>query len=159
MCVVIPTSQIIQPGFFVEHIPSIAEGVQLTEGSGQGAGGGERFAPGIIRIPHHGCARIIQNGNDIALEVMDVGELLGGGAVIPFHHGGLAGGCMFLFAVYSVFPAMNRLALAFSTRFSKGRPLGSASSALSTSYAVLLTMPRGLMDLRSRCCFFSASVS
>ena len=91
--------QVINFYFLIKHITPIAEGVEFAEGIGQGAGGGKGLAPGVVGVGDDFRARIIQNGNDNALEVMDVGEFLGGSAVIPFHHGGISGGCMFLFAV------------------------------------------------------------
>ena len=90
--IIIPASEIIQPCFFVEHIPSIAEGVQFTEGSGQGAGGGEGLTPSVVGVGDDFRAGIIDEGDDVALQVMDVGVLGGGCAVVPFQDGGFTGG-------------------------------------------------------------------
>ena len=96
---IIPVAEIVQPGFLVVDVAAVAEGVEFAEGSGQGAGGGEGFAPGVVGVGDDFGPGIVDEGDDVALQVMDVGEFLGFGTIVPFHDGGFAGSCMFLFAV------------------------------------------------------------
>ena len=50
----------------------IAEGVQLTQRAGHGAGGGQRIAPRIVGIGHHLCAAAVDQSGHIALRVLQV---------------------------------------------------------------------------------------
>jgi len=98
---IISTPEIIQSRFFVVDVAAITEGVQLTEGGGEGAGGGERFTPSVIDVGYDFGAGAVNEGDDITMEIVDVGILGGGGAVIPFRDTAL-------FAVHSVFPARKK---------------------------------------------------
>ena len=87
---IIPVAEIVQPGFLVVDVAAVAEGVEFAEGSGQGAGGGEGFTPGVVGVGDDLSAGAVDEGDDVALQVMDVCVLGGGGAVIPFDDGGFA---------------------------------------------------------------------
>ena len=50
----------------------IAEGVQLTQRVGHGAGGGQNVAPCVIGIGHHLCAAAVHKTGHVALRVLQV---------------------------------------------------------------------------------------
>jgi len=53
----------------------MTEGVQFAEGIGQGAGSGEGLTPSVVGVGDDFCAGIVDEGDDVALQVMDVVEL------------------------------------------------------------------------------------
>ena len=84
---IIPTSKIVKSDFYVIDIPPIAEGLDSTEGGGEGTGGGEDFAPRIVDIFYHFGASAVNQTDNIALEIMNVSilrpvELNNGGTVL-----------------------------------------------------------------------------
>ena len=46
---------IIDPGFGIIDIPAVAEGVELAQRAGHGAGGSQRITPCIVGVGHHLC--------------------------------------------------------------------------------------------------------
>ena len=53
----------------------IAEGVQLAQCVGHGAGGSQRIAPRIVGIRHHLRAAAVDQPGHVALRVLQVGVL------------------------------------------------------------------------------------
>ena len=70
--IVIPAAQIIQAGFLVVYISTIAEGIQNTKGIREGSGHGNGFSPRIVLIFYYKVSSIVNNCHNIALEVVDV---------------------------------------------------------------------------------------
>jgi len=62
----IPTFEIIQPRFLIEHIPAIAERLHLAQRFRQLTGTPQRCAPRIIAVADDGIAILIQNCNRFA---------------------------------------------------------------------------------------------
>ena len=50
----------------------IAEGVQLAQRVGHGAGGGQRIAPGIVGVGHHLCTAAVDETGHVALCILQV---------------------------------------------------------------------------------------
>ena len=63
---------IIDPGFGIIDIPTVAEGVELTQRVGHSAGGGQRIAPRVIGVRHHLRAAAVDQPGHIALRVLQV---------------------------------------------------------------------------------------
>ena len=63
---------IIDPGFGIIDIPAVAEGVELAQSAGHGAGGGQRIAPCVIGVRHHLCAAAVDQPGHVALCVLQI---------------------------------------------------------------------------------------
>jgi len=63
--------QVVQVGFPVTDIATVAEGVQLVQHGSGGIGGHDVVAQAIALedVMHHDCAALVQNGHHIALDV------------------------------------------------------------------------------------------
>lgn len=68
-----PASEVVQQGFGVVDVPPVAEGIQRAQGGGQGAGGGEDLAPGVVGVSHHLLAGTVNQPQHIPLQVVDIG--------------------------------------------------------------------------------------
>ena len=77
--IVISALEVVQPGFGVVDIATIAEGVEGAEGGGEVTCYGEGVAPGVVGVGDDGCAGCAQDGGHITLEVR---HIVVGGAVI-----------------------------------------------------------------------------
>ena len=86
--VVIAALEVVKLGFGVVDIAPVAQGVMGAEGSGQGAGGGQEVAPGVVGILDHRLADTVHNGDHITLSV---GDIVVGSAVIGQAHRGTEG--------------------------------------------------------------------
>ena len=60
------------PGFGIIDIPAVAEGVELTQCVGHGAGGGQGITPCIIGVRHHLRAAAVDQSGHVALRVLQV---------------------------------------------------------------------------------------
>ena len=58
--VVVPTTQVVQPRFFVEGIPPIPERIELSQGSGQGARLCEGPPPCVVLVFYHLASGAVQ---------------------------------------------------------------------------------------------------
>ena len=70
--IIVPTPQIVQPSFLIEHIPAIAERLHLAQRFRQFTGTPQRRAPRIIAVADDRIAILIQNCNNIALQALDI---------------------------------------------------------------------------------------
>ncbi len=70
--VVVARLEVVQPGLRVVVIPTIPEGVVLTECGCQGAGNSEGLAPAVIRIAYHNRAGVVHQTDDVVLSVAHV---------------------------------------------------------------------------------------
>ena len=75
---------IIDPGFGIIDIPTVAEGVELTQRVGHSAGGGQRIAPCVIGVRHHLCAAAVDQSGHVTLCVLQI-EILR--AIVGDGHG------------------------------------------------------------------------
>ena len=51
--IIVTALEVVQPRLRIVDIPTVAEGVQLAQSVGHGAGGGQRIAPRVIGVRHH----------------------------------------------------------------------------------------------------------
>ena len=70
--VVVAGLEVVEAGFLIVDVAAVAEGVVLTQGGGEGAGGTENIAPGVVGIPDYHCAGGVHDGNHVALQIGDV---------------------------------------------------------------------------------------
>ena len=64
--------EVVIPGFGVVIVTTIAEWVDGTEGGGHGTGGGDEGAPAVVGIVYNCVAAAVVEGNDIALEIIQI---------------------------------------------------------------------------------------
>ena len=88
MGVVVAALEVVEAGFGIVDIASVAQGVVGAQGAGHGTADGKELAPGVISIGDHSRSGGVQDGRDIALEV---GGIIVGGAVVGDGHGCTAG--------------------------------------------------------------------
>ena len=50
----------------------IAEGIELTQRVGHGAGGSQRVAPCVIGVRHHLCAAAVDQPGHVALRILQI---------------------------------------------------------------------------------------
>ena len=53
-------------------IPAVAEGVEIAQCVGHGAGGGQRIAPRVVGIRHHLCTAAVHKTGHVALRVLQI---------------------------------------------------------------------------------------
>ena len=82
--IIVSALEVVQSRFGIIDIPAVAEGVQLTQRVGHGAGGGQRVAPCVIGIGHHLCAAAVHKTGHITLRVLQI-EILR--AIVGDGHG------------------------------------------------------------------------
>lgn len=70
--VVVTGLEVVEGGFGVVDVTSIAEGLVAAESGGKGAGGGEKFAPAIVGVLYYRCASRVDELDNIPLSVVDV---------------------------------------------------------------------------------------
>ena len=70
--IIITALEVVQPRLRVIDIPAVAEGVELTQRAGHGAGGGQRIAPRVIGVRYHLRAAAVDKTGHIALRVLQV---------------------------------------------------------------------------------------
>lgn len=70
--IIVSALEIVQPRFGIIDIPAVAEGVQLTQRAGHGAGGGQRIAPCVIGISNHLRAAAVDQPGHVALRVLQI---------------------------------------------------------------------------------------
>ena len=70
--IIVTALEVVQPRFGIIDIPAVAEGVQLTQRAGHGAGGGQRTAPRVIGVRHHLRAATVDQSGHIALRVLQI---------------------------------------------------------------------------------------
>lgn len=51
--IIVSALEVVQSRFGIIDIPTVAEGVELTQRAGHSAGGGQRIAPRVIGVRHH----------------------------------------------------------------------------------------------------------
>ena len=78
MGVIISALEVIEFGFGVVDVTTVAEGVEGAEGGGEVTGGGEGVAPGVVGVGDDGRAGGAQDGSYITLQVR---HIVVGGAV------------------------------------------------------------------------------
>ncbi len=70
--VVVSTLQVVPARFVVVDIAAVAEGLILTEGACQRAGGGENFSPGIVGIFYHRLTILVNQLYYISLGIAQI---------------------------------------------------------------------------------------
>ena len=80
--IIVSTAQVIQTSFFVIHVPAIPKGLDCTQRAGKGISLADRLTPSIVSIRYHFGAVAVNQANDIALQVVQVGV----GSTIEDHH-------------------------------------------------------------------------
>ena len=70
--VIVSALEVVQSRFGIIDIPAVAEGVELAQRVGHGAGGGQRITPCIIGVRHHLCAAAVDQPGHIALCVLQI---------------------------------------------------------------------------------------
>ena len=80
--IVISTSEIIQPRFFVIDVAAIPEGIDRTQRAGECTSLADRLAPCIVSIGYHVGAVAVKQANDVILLVVEVSV----GSTIERHH-------------------------------------------------------------------------
>ena len=56
----------------IVDLPTVAEGFELTQSAGHGAGGGQRIAPCVIGVRHHLRAAAVDQSGHVALRVLQI---------------------------------------------------------------------------------------
>ena len=82
--VIVPTAEVVQPRLRIVDIPTVAEGVQLAQSVGHGAGGGQRIAPGVVGVRYHLRTAAVDQPGHVALRVLQI-EILR--AIVGDGHG------------------------------------------------------------------------
>ena len=97
--IIITALEVVQPRLRVIDIPAVAEGVEIAQRVGHGAGGGQRIAPCVIGVRHHLCAAAVDQSGHVALRVLQieilraiVGDGHGADLVVGEVQGSAAGG-------------------------------------------------------------------
>ena len=97
--IIITALKVVQPRFGVVEVTAVAEGVQLTQRVGHGAGGGQRITPCVIGVRHHLRAAAVDQPGHVALRVLQVevfraiiGDGHGADLVVGEVQGSAAGG-------------------------------------------------------------------
>mgnify|MGYP004537307617 CR=1 FL=1 len=70
--VIVSALEVVQPRLRIIDIPAVAEGVELAQRVGHGAGGGQRIAPCVIGVCHHLRAAAVDQSGHVALRVLQV---------------------------------------------------------------------------------------
>ena len=70
--VIISALEVVQPGFGIVDVATVAQGVQDAEGGSEVAGGGEGVTPGVVGVGDDGCAAGAQDGSYITLQVRHI---------------------------------------------------------------------------------------
>ena len=84
--IIVSAPQIVQSGFLIIHIPTIAERIQRTNRRCQTAGFADRITPRIITIFYHLRTIRVNQRNHIALQIVDI-EVID---IVIGDHAGLA---------------------------------------------------------------------
>ena len=84
--IIVSAPQIVQSGFLIIHIPTIAERIQHTNRRCQTAGFADRITPRIINIFYHLRTIRVNQRNHIALQIVDI-EVID---IVIGDHAGLA---------------------------------------------------------------------
>ena len=82
--VIVPAAEVVQPRLRVIDIPAVAEGVELAQRVGHGAGGGQGITPCVIGVRHHLRAAAVDQSGHVALRVLQI-EILR--AIVGDGHG------------------------------------------------------------------------
>ena len=70
--IIVTALEVVQSRFGIIEVPAIAEGVQLTQCVGHGAGGGQRITPCVIGVRHHLRAAAVDQSGHVALRVLQI---------------------------------------------------------------------------------------
>ena len=70
--IIITALKVVQPRFGVVEVTAVAEGVQLAQRAGHGAGGGQRIAPCVIGVRHHLRAATVDQSGHVTLRVLQI---------------------------------------------------------------------------------------
>ena len=70
---IIPASEVVQAGFLIIDIPTIAERIAHTQRIRERAGHGERLTPCIVLVFYNKIAIVVKDANDISLKIMEIG--------------------------------------------------------------------------------------
>ena len=70
--IVVTALQVIEPGLPVIHIPAVAERLEQTKRTRKGACRRHLLSPRIVGIFYHGCARSVNDLDNIALRVAEI---------------------------------------------------------------------------------------
>ena len=80
---IITALEVIEVGFLVVYVATVAERVDLAEGISKRSGGAQNVAIRVIFVAHNNCARSVHDGHYVTLEVRDV---IMGAAVVGKRH-------------------------------------------------------------------------
>ena len=80
--IVIPASQITQPGLLVEDIPPVPKRVEGAQCSCQGTRRLQRLTPSVVPVFYHRIAIAVNNCYDVALQIVHIGV---DRAVVVYH--------------------------------------------------------------------------
>ena len=69
---IIPASEVVQAGFLIIDIPTIAERIANAERVRKRTGRAQRLAPCIVLVFYYEVAGVVKNADDIALEILNV---------------------------------------------------------------------------------------
>lgn len=93
--VVVAGLEVVEGGFGVVDVATVAEGLVAAEGSDKGAGGREKLPPAIVGVFHYRCAGRVNELDYISLRIADVvvlravvgdGDSVAGGVVMKLPH-------------------------------------------------------------------------
>ena len=65
---IIPASEVVQPRFLIEDVPTIAERIAHPQRIRERAGHGERLTPCIVLVFYNKIAIVVKNTDDVALD-------------------------------------------------------------------------------------------
>ena len=68
--IIITAGYIIEAGFRVVVVTTVAQGVGCADGSCHAAGGGEQLAPGAVLVGDYPAACVTEDANDVTLEIV-----------------------------------------------------------------------------------------
>ena len=88
MGVVVAALEVVEAGFGIVDIASVAQGVVGAQGAGHGTADGKGLAPGIVGVGDHSRSGGVQDGRDIALQI---GGIVVSRSVVGNGHGCTAG--------------------------------------------------------------------
>ena len=80
--------EVVQSGFLIVDIATVAQGVQCAKGRCEGAGDRKELAPGVVNIIHNCRAGSVADTDNVALQI---GDIVVGCAVVCHHGGSTAG--------------------------------------------------------------------
>ena len=84
--IIVSAPQIVQSGFLIIHIPTIAERIHRAQRSSHRAGFADRITPCVITIFYHLCTVRVNDGDRVILKIVNIEVIRS----VEAHHGRLA---------------------------------------------------------------------